>query len=138
MVRNFRKISLGLVCVLAMPVVASAQSQMTGLVRDESGGVLPGVTVEAASPVLIEKMRSAITDANGRFTIGDLRQGVYTVTFSLTGFWTVVRDEFNLPGDFIATINVDMKVGALEEIITVRTRILTKSEVRISAAGRSI
>jgi hypothetical protein len=119
------QLKLGRVIVLLvmslafLPAIASAQSQMTGLVRDESGGVLPGVTVEAASPVLIEKVRSAVTDANGRFTIVDLRQGVYTVTFSLTGFSTVVRSEFNLPGDFIATINVDLKVGALEETITV-------------------
>jgi len=64
---------LALVCVLALPMVAAAQSQIAGTVKDESGGVLPGVTVEAASPALIEKSKSAVTDANGRYTIVDLR-----------------------------------------------------------------
>jgi iron complex outermembrane receptor protein len=81
---------LAVVCVLALPIAASAQSQVAGTVKDESGGVLPGVTVEAASPALIEKSKSAVTDSNGRFQIVDLRQGTYKVTFTLTGFSTVV------------------------------------------------
>jgi hypothetical protein len=107
---------VGLVC---LPIAASAQSQFTGQVRDESGGVLPGVTVEAASPVLIEKTKSAITDDQGRYTIVDLRPGIYTVTFTLTGFTTVARGGVELPSNFVATINADMKVGSLEETITV-------------------
>src|SRR5882724_3768345 len=118
-----RKVVLALVLiavgVLALPVVAAAQSQIAGTVRDESGGVLPGVTIEAASPALIEKTKSAVSDANGRFTIVDLRQGTYKVTFSLTGFSTVVRDGLELPANFTATVSADMKVGALAETITV-------------------
>jgi hypothetical protein len=112
---------LALACLALLPATAAAQgaSQFTGLVTDESGGVLPGVTVEAASPVLIEKMKSAVTDSNGRYTIIDLRPGLYKLTFSLPGFSTVVRDNVELTSNFIATINVAMKVGSLEETITV-------------------
>src|SRR5437763_17123709 len=109
---------LAMVCVVALPALALAQSQIAGTVKDESGGVLPGVTVEASSPALIEKTKSAVTDSNGRYTIVDLRQGTYKVTFTLTGFQTVVRDNVELPANFTATINADMKVGALEETIT--------------------
>jgi hypothetical protein len=117
-----RKFIFGLslwVCLLFIPAVASAQSQFAGQVRDESGAVLPGVTVEAASPALIEKVKSAVTDDQGRYIIVDLRPGTYKVTFSLTGFATVVRDGVELPANFVATINADMKVGSLEETITV-------------------
>jgi hypothetical protein len=105
--------------VVLLPALAAAQSQISGTVKDESGGVLPGVTVEASSPALIEKSKSAVTDANGRYTIVDLRQGTYKVTFSLAGFSTVVRDALELSANFTATVNADMKVGALEETITV-------------------
>jgi hypothetical protein len=98
-------IVLGLVCVFALPMVVAAQSQIAGTVKDESGGVLPGVTVEASSPALIEKTKSAVTDANGRYTIVDLRQGTYKVAFTLTGFSSVVRDGVELPANFTATIN---------------------------------
>ena len=87
-----------LACLVLLPSLAAAQSQIAGTVKDESGGVLPGVTVEAASPALIEKTKSAVTDANGRFTIVDLRQGTYKVTFTLTGFSTVVRDGVEAAG----------------------------------------
>jgi hypothetical protein len=105
--------------VVAWPVVATAQSQFTGLVRDESGAALPGVTVEASSPVLIEKVRTVVTDGVGRYTIVDLRPGAYKLTFALAGFSTAVRDDVELPASFVATINVDLKVGSLEETITV-------------------
>src|SRR6266446_6054425 len=111
-----------LACLVLLPSLAAAQSQIAGTVKDESGGVLPGVTVEAASPALIEKSKSAVTDANGRFTIVDLRQGTYKVAFTLTGFSTVVRDAVELPANFTATVNADMKVGALEETITVSVK----------------
>ncbi|HEV3217993.1 MAG TPA: carboxypeptidase regulatory-like domain-containing protein [Vicinamibacterales bacterium] len=119
MQRRFGSGLLLLSGLLILPAVASAQSQMTGQVRDESGGVLPGVTVEAASPVLIEKQKTAITDDQGRYTIVDLRPGTYKVTFTLTGFSTVVRDAVELPANFVATINAELKVGSLAETITV-------------------
>jgi hypothetical protein len=110
---------LVILCVLLLPGLVAAQSQIAGTVKDESGGVLPGVTVEAASPALIEKSKSAVTDANGRYEIVDLRQGTYKMTFTLTGFQSVVRDGVELPANFTATINADLKVGSLEETITV-------------------
>src|SRR5437763_8620017 len=117
---KFGKVLLAvLACLVLLPSLAAAQSQVAGTVKDESGGVLPGVTVEAASPALIEKSKSAVTDSNGRYTIVDLRQGTYTITFSLAGFSTVVRDRVELPANFVSTINAEMKVGALEETITV-------------------
>ncbi len=106
--------------LLAMvPAVALAQASITGVVRDTSGAVLPGVTVEATSPVIIEKVRSATTDGTGRFIIPDLRPGTYRVTFSLPGFRTVVRDELELQGTSVVTANADLTVGAVEETITV-------------------
>src|SRR5204862_7649234 len=101
-------------------VVASAQtSAIAGTVKDTSGAVLPGVTVEASSPALIEKVRSAVTDGNGQYKIEALRPGVYTVTFTLPGFSIVKRENVELTSDFTATINADLKVGTLEETITV-------------------
>src|SRR3954469_2785540 len=108
-----------LACLVAVPSLAHAQSAIAGIVRDTSGAVLPGVTVEAASPALIEKTRAVTTDGEGRYNIVDLRPGVYSVTFSLEGFSTVKRDGIELPSNFTATINGDLKVGSLEETITV-------------------
>src|SRR3954467_7552649 len=105
--------------LLLTPPAAHAQSTLTGVVRDTSGALLPGVTVEAASPVLIEKMRSAVTDSSGSYRIVDLRPGVYTLTFTLPGFSIVKRDTVELPANFTMTINGEMKVGALEETVTV-------------------
>src|SRR5437764_1781419 len=85
------------------PATAFAQSQITGQVKDESGAVLPGVTVEAASPVLIEKVKTAVTDDQGRYTIVALRPGAYKITFTLTGFSSVVRDGVDLPANFVAS-----------------------------------
>jgi uncharacterized surface anchored protein len=80
------------VCVVSLiPALAGAQS-LAGVVRDTSGGVLPGVTVEAASPALIERIRSAVTDENGQYRVPDLPPGAYKVTYTLAGFATVVRD----------------------------------------------
>jgi hypothetical protein len=104
---------------LLVPATAFAQATLSGLVRDTSGAVLPGVTVEAASPVLIEKVRTATTDAAGRYQIVDLRPGTYTVTFSLTGFASIVREGIELIGTSIVTIGVEMRVGGLQETITV-------------------
>jgi carboxypeptidase family protein len=105
-------------CVL-LPAIASAQATIAGVVRDSSGAVLPGVTVEAASDVLIEKVRSAVTDGTGRYQIVDLRAGTYTVTFMLTGFSTVKRQGIELTGVATATVNADLRVGEVQETITV-------------------
>jgi hypothetical protein len=98
---------------------ASAQASIAGVVRDASGAVLPGVSVEASSPALIEKVRSVATDGAGQFRIVDLPTGPYVVTFTLPGFSTVRRQDIELAGAFTATINVEMRVGSLEETITV-------------------
>src|SRR5881394_1646272 len=121
--------------VALSPSAVSAQgvlASVTGVVKDTSGAVLPGVTVEVSSPVLIEKTRSAVTDGGGQYRIVDLRAGTYSVTFSLTGFSTVKRDGVELSGAFTASINADMKVGALEETITVtgETPIVDTQSVR--------
>src|SRR5215207_7244950 len=105
--------------LLLVPVVASAQSAFSGIVRDTSGAVLPGVTVEASSPVLIEKTRSVVTDGEGRYSIENLRPGTYLIVFTLTGFNTFRREGIDLPANFTMTINADLRVGALEESITV-------------------
>src|SRR5438105_9691271 len=114
------KWGLRVVVLLALsPVGASAQSGIAGTVRDATGAVLPGVTVEASSPALIERMRSAVTDDQGQYRIVDLRPGTYTVTFTLAGFSSVRREGFDLPANFTAPLNVAMSVGALEETVTV-------------------
>jgi len=114
-----RWLFVALVCVIALPTAARAQSAIGGTVKDTSGAVLPGVTVEVASDVLIEKTKSVSTDGQGQYTIVDLRPGVYTITFSLQGFNTFKREGLELPSNFTATVNADMKVGALEESVTV-------------------
>jgi hypothetical protein len=113
------RLSAVVALVLLIPSFAHAQASITGVVKDASGGVLPGVTVEAASPALIEKVRSAVTDSSGQYRIIDLRPGVYTVTFSLGGFSSVRREGLELSGSFVATLNIDLKVGELAETITV-------------------
>ena len=113
---------LGATLVLVVvPSVAHAQqaSGIAGAVRDTSGAVLPGVTVEAASPALIEKVRVAVTDTEGRYNIVDLRPGTYTVTFTLPGFAGFRREGIVLTAGFTASINADLQVGAVEETITV-------------------
>ena len=105
--------------LLAPAARAQQASGIAGIVKDTSGAVLPGVTVEAASPALIEKVRTAVTDAEGR-NIVDLRPGTYVVTFSLTGFATFKREDVVLTGGFTATVNADLRVGAVEETVTVR------------------
>src|SRR6195256_1780247 len=119
MLRFVKRATSALFVVLLLPAAAYAQAAITGVARDASGGVLPGVTVEAASPVLIEKVRSVTTDGTGQYRIVDLRPGDYTVTFSLTGFSTVKREGIELSGSFVATVNGDLKVGSLQETITV-------------------
>src|SRR5262245_39314337 len=109
-----------LFCLLSMLDSAWAQgSGIAGVVRDTSGAVLPGVTVEASSPVLIEKVRSVVTDAEGQYKIVNLLPGVYAVTFTMTGFSTVRREQIELTSNFTANVNADMRVGELQETVTV-------------------
>jgi Carboxypeptidase regulatory-like domain len=110
---------LVLVCLVAAHSVAWAQATIAGAVRDGTGAVLPGVTVEAASPVLIEKVRTAITDGTGRYRIEDLRPGTYSVTFTLPGFATVKRDGVVVSGTGVVAIDSDLRVGGVQETITV-------------------
>src|SRR5262245_10458723 len=109
--------------IVLSPGIARAQSATTGaiagVVRDTTGAVLPGVTVEAASPALIEKVRTVVTDNEGQYKVVDLRPGTYAVSFSLSGFSVVRREAVELTAGFTATVNADMKVGSLEETITV-------------------
>jgi hypothetical protein len=134
-----------------LPATVYAQSAIVGIVKDSSGGVLPGVTVEAASDVLIEKVKSAITDNEGRYRIVDLRPGIYAVTFTLTGFNTFKRDAIELPGEFTATLNAELRVGTLEETVTVtgespivdvrnavHTQVLDREAIDVIPTGRTI
>jgi hypothetical protein len=105
--------------IALFPALGFAQSSIAGVAKDDTGGVLPGVTVEAASPALIERTRSVVSDDQGQYKIVDLRPGVYTVTFSLQGFNTFKRDGVTLQANTVATVNGAMKVGSLEETITV-------------------
>jgi hypothetical protein len=117
--RHGLKIAAALV-VMLLPVVASAQtSTIAGEVRDASGAVLPAVTVEVSSPALIEKVRTASTDDNGRYSIVQLRPGTYVITFTLPGFSVVRRENIELTSDFTATVDVELRVGTVEETITV-------------------
>ena len=103
----------------AFASAAYAQATITGVVRDPSGAILPGVTVEASSPALIEKVRVVTTDGGGQYRIVDLRPGTYAISFALPGFSTVRREGIELTGSFVATIDVQLTVGALEETVTV-------------------
>jgi hypothetical protein len=106
--------------VLVVPIVWAQQtSGIAGVVRDSSGAVLPGVTVEAASPVLIEKVRTVVTDGLGRYNIVGILPGTYTVTFTLPGFGTIRREGVTLTGGFTATVNADLNVGGVAETMTV-------------------
>src|SRR5262245_23202134 len=109
------------ICVISAAARLEAQGTggIAGVVRDTSGAVMPGVTVEASSPALIERVRSVVTDAEGQYKIIDLRPGTYSVTFTLTGFSTVKREGIEISGGFTAAVNGELKVGSLEETITV-------------------
>jgi len=106
-------------CLALLPRVAHAQSAFAGVVRDSSGAVMPGVTVEASSPALIEKTKSVVTDGEGQYKIVDLRPGIYTVTFALEGFSTVKREGLELQSNFTMQINGELRVGSLAESVTV-------------------
>jgi hypothetical protein len=111
------------VLIATCSVVHAQTGIIAGSVRDSTGAVLPGVTVEAASPALIEKVRAATTDDQGQYKIVDLRPGIYSVTFGLTGFNTVKRDGIEVSSGFTANLAIEMRVGAMEETITVCCRV---------------
>jgi hypothetical protein len=144
------RIAVVLAALLCLPSLLYAQASIVGVVKDTSGAVLPGVTVEASSPSLIEKTRTGISDGGGQYRIVDLVPGAYTVTYTLAGFNTVRREGIELSGSFTATVNVDLRVGALEETITVtgetptvdvqsttRQRVLDRSVIDTIPAGRT-
>src|SRR5262249_48045635 len=112
-------LGVAVTCLALWPALASAQSGIAGAVRDTSGAVLPGVTVEASSPALIEKSRSVQTDNQGRYSIVDIRPGVYTVTFVLPGFSTVKREGLEVQSNTTLPLNAELRVGSLEETVTV-------------------
>src|SRR4029453_1630330 len=105
--------------LLTFPAHVYAQASLSGVVKATSGAVLPGVTVEASSPALIEKVRSVVSDGTGQYQVVNLVPGTYAVTFTLPGFNTVKREGVVLSGSFTAKIDADLRVGALEETITV-------------------
>ena len=117
--RTVLRVLFAFTTLLLVPASAWAQAAVTGVVKDASGAVLPGVTVEAASPALIEKVRSAVTDGTGQYRIVDLRPGTYTRDLHVAGFSTVKREGIELTGSFTATINADLRVGTVQETITV-------------------
>jgi hypothetical protein len=117
--RGCGSIALAFMWLAAGASRADAQSAIAGTVKDDTGAVLPGVTVEATSPALLERMRSAVTDEHGEYKIVDLRPGVYAVSFALTGFTTVKRNGVELPTNFTATLNTELKIGVVEEVVTV-------------------
>src|SRR5438445_912420 len=104
--------------VVLLPSAVFAQAGLAGNVKDASGAVLPGVTVEAASPALIEKTRTVVTDGEGQYKFVSLPPGVYSVTFSLEGFTSFKRDGVELTSNFTASVNGDLKVGSLQETVT--------------------
>ncbi len=117
--RLLSRVFVGALTLFLLPAAARAQSAIAGVVKDTTGAVLPGVTVEVASPVLIERVRSAVTDAQGQYKILELRPGTYSVTFALPGFATVKREGIELPANFTAPVNGELRVGSLEETVTV-------------------
>src|SRR5262245_46057313 len=106
-------------CFLLVPALAHAQASLAGVVRDNTGAVLPGVTVEATSLALIEKARTAVTDSAGQYRITELPPGVYALTFTLSGFSVIKREDVEVRGSGVIPINAELRVGALQETITV-------------------
>jgi hypothetical protein len=117
--RALAKIVVVLAWTVLVPAAAFAQATITGTIKDSSGAVLPGATVEASSPVLIERVRSAVTDSSGLYRIVDLRPGTYTMTVSLPGFATIKRDGIEITGSVTLTIPFDLKVSQVQETVTV-------------------
>jgi hypothetical protein len=118
-----RRVIQGVLAVVALAllpaVVCAQEGQIAGTVRDASGGVMPGVTVEASSPALIEKVRSTVTSSSGQYQLTNLPVGVYSVTFTLAGFSRQQRDNIELSSGFTASVNATMTVGQLTETVSV-------------------
>src|SRR5205809_690433 len=111
----FARRALAVLCLAIVPSAVYAQASIVGVVKDTSGAVLPGVNVEAASPALLEKTRSVVTDGAGQYRIEALRPGTYSVTFTLQGFNTIKREGIELTGTFTASVNAELRVGAVAE-----------------------
>jgi hypothetical protein len=116
---ELRPAMAGALCAVLLSTAVYAQGSIAGTVRDTSGAVLPGVTVEASSTALIEKVRAVVTDTTGQYKIVDLRPGTYSVTFSLAGFTTMKREGIELTGSFAAPLSVVLTVGSVTETLTV-------------------
>src|SRR5437762_4393934 len=118
---SMRSVALAILVLLLVPIAGHAQGlgTISGVVKDASGAVLPGVSVEVASPALIEKTRSAVSNESGQYQIINLPFGTYSVTFMLPGFVTVKREDIGILANFTATINAELKVGGATETITV-------------------
>jgi hypothetical protein len=138
-------------CLTLLPARAWAQASLAGVVRDESGAVLPGVTVEASSPALIEGAKTATTDPQGRYRIEALRPGPYTLTFTLSGFATLTRTGVDVPSDVVVTVNAELKLGTLSESLTVsgqspqvdvlqasKTQVLTRDVIDALPVSRNV
>jgi hypothetical protein len=105
--------------LVALPTAAFAQASIAGSVRDQSGAPMPGVTVEASSPALIEKTRTALTDGSGRYRVEDLRPGTYKVRFTLKGWTPYERLGVELSGSFTAAVDAQLEIGPLTDTVTV-------------------
>src|SRR3979490_1169814 len=116
--RRLIRLLVVMAIVGAGPRLATAQS-LAGTVRDTSGAVLPGVTIEVSSPALITKVRAGVTDETGQYRIPDLPPGTYKVSFTLPSFATVVREGVELTGAGVMTIGAEMRVGSVSESVTV-------------------
>jgi hypothetical protein len=134
--------ALVVVLLLLTPVAAYAQAAIVGIVKDASGAVLPGVTVEASSPALIERTRTVVTNSAGQYTIEDLRPGIYAVTFAVPGFTSVKREGIELAGRFIATVNADLTVGGVQETVTVSSEApvvdVTSARTEATISGKTV
>src|SRR5262245_53762751 len=114
-----RRIAVASLVVLSVPAAVFAQAGIAGAVKDTSGAVLPGVTVEASSPALIEKTRTVVTDSTGQYKIENLRPGIYAVTLTLQGFTTMKYEGIELIGSTVASVNGELRVGTVSETVTV-------------------
>jgi len=121
--------------ILLVPTIASAQATIAGVVRDASAAVLPGVSVEASSSVLIEKTRTVVTDGTGQYRLTDLLPGAYVVTFSLSGFATVKREGIEVSGSGVITLNIDLRVGSVQSRSPSPAR--RRSSTRSRCGGKS-
>jgi hypothetical protein len=149
--KNWLRLGVAVICLVIYAPSALAQSAIAGVVKDSSGAVLPGVSVEAASEALIEKTRTVVSGSDGQYRIVDLRPGIYLVTFTLPGFGTVKRDGLDLRADFTLSLNAELRVGELQETVTVsgaapvvdvhstsKNQVLREEDLSSLPTGRSV